>query len=106
MNAETPSWVAVARLDDIPAQGARKLHWRGLVVALVRTAEGRVFAVEDKCPHKGGPLSDGMVHGDCITCPLHNWVISLETGAVQGADTGSTRCFAVRLEGETIYLQG
>jgi nitrite reductase (NADH) small subunit len=63
-----------------------------------------VFALEDKCPHKNGPLSQGIVHDGCVTCPLHNWVISLETGAAQGADEGQTLSFPVRLEEGTIYL--
>ena len=57
-------------------------------IAVFRTADDQVFAIEDRCPHKGGPLSQGIVHGAAVTCPLHNWVISLETGKALGADEG------------------
>ena len=76
----------------------RKYLWRGARVvksvagdiAVFRAADGSVFALRDRCPHKGGPLSQGIVHGHGVTCPLHNWVISLETGEAQGADHGCT----------------
>jgi nitrite reductase (NADH) small subunit len=96
MNAMVENWIAVGRLEDIPLRGARRLAWGETTVALIRNAEDRLFAIEDKCPHKGGPLSQGIVHGDCVTCPLHNWVISLETGHAQGADEGSVRTFRVQ----------
>ena len=72
--------------------------------AVFRTADDRIFALEDKCPHRNGPLSQGIVHDGCVTCPLHNWVISLETGAAQGADEGRTASFPIRLDGRDIYL--
>ncbi|TIR62692.1 MAG: nitrite reductase (NAD(P)H) small subunit, partial [Mesorhizobium sp.] len=62
------------------------------------------FAIEDHCPHKGGPLSQGIVHGAAVTCPLHNWVISLETGKALGADEGSVRTIPVRIEGERLFI--
>ena len=64
----------------------------------------RIFALEDRCPHRGGPLSQGIVHDGCVTCPLHNWVISLESGRAQGADEGATPAFPVRLQDRVIYL--
>ena len=63
---------------------------------MFRTADDRVFAIEDHCPHKGGPLSQGIVHGASVTCPLHNWVISLETGKALGADEGCVRTIPSR----------
>jgi nitrite reductase (NADH) small subunit len=65
-------------------------------IAVFRTAENEVFAIEDQCPHKGGPLSQGIVHGKAVTCPLHNWVISLENGQALGADEGAVRTIPVR----------
>lgn len=104
MNAMTDSWVAIGTLSDIPSQGARCVTHGETTIAVFRTADDRVFALEDKCPHRNGPLSQGIVHDGCVTCPLHNWVISLETGQAQGADEGETRAFPVKLDGETVLL--
>jgi nitrite reductase (NADH) small subunit len=75
-----------------------------MTIAVFRTADDRVFALEDRCPHKKGPLSQGIVHDGCVTCPLHNWVISLESGEAQGADDGRTLSFPVRLEDDAILI--
>ncbi len=104
MNAVTKNWVAIGTIHDIPLRGARCVKNGDMTIAIFRTAENRVFAIEDKCPHKNGPLSQGIVHDGCVTCPLHNWVISLETGKAQGADEGSTRTFPIQMDGETILL--
>lgn len=97
-------WLDIGTLNDIPIRGARKVALRNETIAVFRTGADEVFAVEDKCPHAGGPLSQGIVHGDCVTCPLHNWVISLRDGHAQGADEGSTRRFAIRMEGQRLLL--
>lgn len=81
----------IGALEDIPQQGARVLKTAFGCVAVFRTAEDRVYALDDRCPHKGGPLSEGIVHGDRVTCPLHNWVFDLKTGEAQGADEGRVR---------------
>ena len=104
MNALMQNWVAVGSLDDIPRRGARCVKNGEMTIAVFRTADDKVFALEDKCPHKNGPLSQGIVHDGCVTCPLHNWIISLETGKAQGADEGSTASFPVKLDGDTILL--
>ena len=80
---------------------AAHVVWRRLKGGLRCSAllTNRFFAIEDRCPHKGGPLGQGMVHGAQVTCPLHNWVISLETGKALGADEGSVRTFALKVEG-------
>lgn len=100
----TGEWIAVGFLSDIPQQGARCVKQGDLTIAIFRTSDDQIFALEDKCPHKDGPLSQGIVHGDCVSCPLHNWVIDLATGKAQGVDEGETRAFPVRLDGETIFL--
>ena len=64
-----------------------------MTIAVFRTVDDQVFAIEDHCPHRGGPLSQGIVHGGCVTCPLHNWVIALETGEAQGADEGAVTTY-------------
>lgn len=104
MNVLAKNWVAIGPLHDIPRQGARCVKNGDTTIAVFRTHDDRVFAMEDKCPHKNGPLSQGIVHDNCVTCPLHNWVINLETGLAQGADEGATATFPVKLEGEMIYL--
>lgn len=104
MNMVATNWVAVGQLSDIPRQGARCVKNGDMTIAIFRTSDDRVFALEDKCPHKNGPLSNGIVHDGCVTCPLHNWVISLETGTAQGADEGETLTFPVKLDGQTVLL--
>ncbi|MDS9469077.1 nitrite reductase small subunit NirD [Paracoccus sp. MBLB3053] len=91
-------FVDIAALDDIPRQGARVVKTGQGCVAVFRTADDRVFALEDRCPHKGGPLSEGIVHGDRVTCPLHNWVFDMNSGEAQGADTGMVRTYPIRVE--------
>lgn len=71
---------------------------------MFRTGDDHVFAIDDHCPHKGGPLSQGIVHGAAVTCPLHNWVISLETGKAQGADEGCVRTIPVKVEDGMLYI--
>ncbi|MGH6762376.1 MAG: nitrite reductase small subunit NirD [Phyllobacterium sp.] len=98
------NWITVGTINDIPLRGARCVKHGSMTIAIFRTADHRVFALEDKCPHRNGPLSQGIVHDGCVTCPLHNWVISLETGEAQGADSGSTLSFPVKLDGERVLL--
>ena len=102
MTMHDKTWVQIGTLEDIPRQGARVVKTPFGCVAVFRTADDAVFALEDKCPHKGGPLSQGIVHGSSVTCPLHNWVFSLETGAAQGADEGGVRTYPLRLDGDRI----
>ncbi len=85
------NWVEIGNISDIPLRGARCVKTPMGKIAVFRTADNDVYAIEDRCPHKGGPLSQGIVHGASVTCPLHNWVISLETGKAEGADEGAVR---------------
>ena len=98
------SWIDVAALDDIPLRGARIVKTHAGCIALFRTDEEEVFATSNKCAHEGGPLSEGLVQGRQVTCPLHNWVYSLETGEAQGADEGTIATYPVRLENGRILL--
>ena len=106
MNApvKTPIWVDVGAVTDIPRRGARRVPSPRGDIAIFRTGDGEVFALMDACPHKGGPLSQGIVHGHSVTCPLHNWVISLESGEAQGADHGCAHKIPLRIEGSRILL--
>ena len=97
-------WTAIGSLTDIPRRGARCVETPAGKIAVFRTGEDQVFAIDDHCPHKGGPLSQGIVHGAAVTCPLHNWVISLETGKAMGADQGTVRTIPVKVEGGRIFI--
>lgn len=105
MNMETPSFIDVGALTDIPRLGARCVRTAHGDVAVFRTADDNLFALRDECPHRQGPLSNGIVHGNSVTCPLHAWVVSLETGEAQGPDTGCTQRYAVKLEEGRILLR-
>jgi nitrite reductase (NADH) small subunit len=98
-------WKYICKLEDIPVLGARRVtRAQGLEVAVFRTATDEVFALLDRCPHKGGPLSQGIVFGKSVACPLHNWTIGLCDGQAQAPDEGCTPSFQVKLEGGAVYL--
>lgn len=104
MNAAAATWTKIGTLDDIPLRGARIVKTPAGCIAVFRPSEASVYAIEDRCPHRGGPLSQGIVHGTSVTCPLHNMVISLEDGMAQGADQGRVRTFPIRIENGALYL--
>jgi nitrite reductase (NADH) small subunit len=91
-------WTDVGAVTDIPVRGARRVPTLDGDVAIFRTGDGRVFALKDRCPHKGGPLSQGIVHGHAVACPLHNWSVELGTGEPMGADRGKGCAPVVPLE--------
>jgi nitrite reductase (NADH) small subunit len=97
-------WIEVGRVADVPLRGSRVIATEQGDIAVFKSADGRIFALWDKCPHKGGPLSQGIVHGNSVTCPLHNWVIGLETGEVKGPDQGCARKVESRVENDVIFL--
>ena len=98
------SWTDIAALEDIPVRGARIVKTHAGCIAVFRTADDEVFATSDRCPHKGGPLSEGIIHGTSVTCPLHNWVFSLETGEAQGADEGQIATYPARVENGRVLM--
>lgn len=100
-----PLWLDAGPLTAIPARGARVLETRDGPIALFRTSDARVFALRDRCPHRGGPLSQGIVHGTCVTCPLHDWVIELPTGTARAPDEGAVETFAVRVERGRVLVE-
>lgn len=91
-------WIDVGAITDIPSRGARRVPTPTGDVAIFRTGDGKVFALKDACPHKGGPLSQGIIHGHAVTCPLHAWSIDLATGEPMGADRGKGCAPVVPLE--------
>lgn len=99
------TWFDIGTINDIPQRGARCVTTPQGKIGVFRTHDDRIFAIEDHCPHKGGPLTQGIVHGAAVTCPLHNWVISLETGKALGADEGAVKTIPVRIEDGRISIE-
>ncbi|MFZ6818407.1 nitrite reductase small subunit NirD [Undibacterium sp. Ji22W] len=98
-------WQIICRVDDIPVLGARVVKRQAKTdVAIFRSTEDKIFALLDKCPHKGGPLSQGIVFGEKVACPLHNWNIELPTGCAVSPDEGCTQKFNVKVEADQVYL--
>lgn len=98
-------WIDIGTLADIPQRGARTVRLEGEPeIAVFRTGDDSIFALVNECPHKKGPLSQGIVHGHSVACPLHNWNIALASGEAQGADSGCTPTIAVREENGRILL--
>jgi nitrite reductase (NADH) small subunit len=105
MNTATAEWTPVCALEDIPQLGARVVSAASGDIAIFRTGDDRIFAVHDKCPHKGGPLSQGIVAGNTVTCPLHNWKIQLDSGEAVAPDAGCTRSFEVKVDNGQVLLR-
>ncbi|WP_309681791.1 nitrite reductase small subunit NirD [Polaromonas sp.] len=98
-------WKLICRVDEIPVLGSRRVaRPRGMDVAVFRNDRDQVFALLDRCPHKGGPLSQGIVFGTSVACPLHNWTIDLEGGCARAPDEGCTPRFAVKVDGGAVHL--
>lgn len=100
-----PLWLDIGPASQIEPGSARTLPVLGAEeIAVFRTTRGEVYALVNKCPHKQGPLSQGIVHGDSVTCPLHNYRISLRTGEALGDDHGCTPTIPLKLEAGRIFL--
>jgi nitrite reductase (NADH) small subunit len=97
-------WIEVGTIADIPRLGARVVNTAEGDIAVFRTAADEIFAVRDRCPHKGGPLSQGIVHDRSVTCPLHNWVLGLDDGVAKAPDEGCVKTYPVKIEADTIFL--
>jgi nitrite reductase (NADH) small subunit len=99
------TWKTICTVDEIPVLGARRVtRTNGPEVAVFRNAEDKVFALLDRCPHKGGPLSQGIVFGESVACPLHNWTIGLADGCARAPDEGCTPRFSVKVENGQVSL--
>ncbi|WP_434989734.1 nitrite reductase small subunit NirD [Xanthomonas melonis] len=105
MSMHDNAWVHVCALQDLPTLGARVLEVDGLPpIAIFRTASDQVFALRDRCPHKGGPLSQGIVAGDTVTCPLHGWAIGLQSGQACAPDVGCAPRYPVKVESGAVWI--
>jgi nitrite reductase (NADH) small subunit len=98
-------WKRLCRLDEIPRLGSRVVKSAAGDIAVFRNAEDEIFALHDKCPHKGGPLSQGIVHGRHVTCPLHGWKLGLDSGEAMAPDVGCSKPFAVKLVDGQVLLK-
>jgi nitrite reductase (NADH) small subunit len=105
MRSPLNHWLEVCALDELPVSGARRLCVGRLTIALIRPDEQRVYALEDRCPHRGGPLSEGIVSADRVACPLHGQCVELASGRVVAPDEGEVRTFAVRVERGRVLLR-
>ncbi len=97
-------WLKIGSVNDIPKLGARVVQTGEYDIAVFRTAADTIFALRDECPHKQGPLSQGIVQGDRVACPLHDWKINLESGNAVAPDVGCTATFPVKIENNTVFL--
>ncbi|WP_330110120.1 nitrite reductase small subunit NirD [Methylophaga thalassica] len=98
------SWTEVGPLVDIPKKGSRVLVTAEGDIAVFRTSSDQVFALFDQCPHKKGPLSQGLVYDNRVACPLHNWVIDMNSGEATGPDEGCTRTFETKIDNGTVFI--
>ncbi len=105
MSTNNTPWTLICKVDDIPVLGSRRVaRDKGLDVAVFRNDQDEVFALLDRCPHKGGPLSQGIVFGTSVACPLHNWTIGLCDGQASAPDEGCTPRFTLKVEAGQVYL--
>jgi nitrite reductase (NADH) small subunit len=98
------NWIEIGRLADIPRLGSRVVRAATGNIAVFRTESDEVFALDDRCPHKGGPLSQGIVHNRRVTCPLHNFVIELDSGKAVAPDEGCTHSHPAKVENGIVWL--
>ncbi|MBL4748399.1 MAG: nitrite reductase small subunit NirD [Magnetovibrio sp.] len=98
------TWIEIGALDDIPSQGSRIVEGPEGNIAVIRTEDDTVFAIHDSCPHKQGPLSQGIVYGHKVACPLHNWSFDLASGQAQAPDEGHVACYPVKVDNGKVFL--
>lgn len=98
-------WYPVCQVEEIPRRGGRTIRTGQIEIAVFRLSDGRIRAVRNRCPHKQGPLADGIVSGDTIICPLHARKISLESGEVLPPDSGCVKTYPAKVEGGRVLLQ-
>ena len=98
------AWLQVTTIEEIPTMGSRKVIYKDKEIALVKTKSEKLYAVNNTCPHKQGKLSEGIVHDEEITCPMHNWVIDLNSGEATGGDCGCTEVYSTKVEGGLVYI--
>ncbi|EKZ3174187.1 nitrite reductase small subunit NirD [Pseudomonas aeruginosa] len=98
------NWLDICALDEINPLGSRVVAGPKGDIAIFRAADDQVFALDDRSPHKGGPLSQGLIYGKRVACPLHNWQIELESGEAVAPDQGCAHRHPVRVENGRVLL--
>lgn len=97
-------WYKIIEIENIPLMGSRKVEIADIEIAIFKTRDGSIFAINNICPHKKGKLSEGLVHEKQVTCPLHNWEIDLQTGEALGNDSGCTNIYETKIEDGILFL--
>lgn len=98
------TWYKITSIENIPQMGSRVVEFGDTQIAIFKTKDDSIFAINNICPHKQGKLSEGLVHDYIVTCPLHNWEISLEKGEALGEDFGCTNVYETKIEDKIIYI--
>lgn len=98
------NWIKITEVENIPSMGSRKVVIDEIEIAIFKTKDDSIFAINNTCPHKQGKLSEGLVHEHIVTCPLHNWDIDLATGEALGNDSGCTNVYESKVEDGILYL--
>ncbi|WP_421715859.1 nitrite reductase small subunit NirD [Arcobacter arenosus] len=99
------NWYKITEVDNIPSMGSRKIEFGDTEIAIFKTKDGSIFAINNVCPHKQGNLSEGLVHEHIVTCPLHNWDVDLASGEALGDDHGCTNVYKTKIEDNIVYLE-
>lgn len=97
--------VKVAHVDEIPYQVGKEVSVDNIEIAIFRLSSGKFKAVENRCPHKQGPLSEGIVSGEFVFCPLHDWKIDLTSGDVQKPDDGCVQTYSVEVMNNEVFIR-
>lgn len=98
------SWTKIIEVKHIPSMGSRVVHYGEIEIAIFKTRDGSIFAINNECPHKQGKLSEGLVHGTNVTCPMHNWDIDLKSGEALSGDSGCTNVYESKIENNTVFI--
>jgi len=98
------NWIKITEVENIPSMGSRVVHYGDIEIAIFKTRDNSVFAINNECPHKQGKLSEGLVHGTNVTCPMHNWDIDLKNGEALGGDSGCTNVYESKIENDCFYI--
>ncbi|MFW7381538.1 MAG: nitrite reductase small subunit NirD [Oligoflexus sp.] len=98
------NWYLIGTIHDIPRQGAQLLQFGDRQLGIFRTYQDEFYAINAQCPHAGGPLTEGLIHGHYVSCPLHDWTINLKTGICQAPDEGQVSCYPLLIDGEDIWI--
>ena len=99
------NWIKITQTENIPSMGSRKVVIGETEIAIFKTKDDSIFAINNICPHKQGKLSEGLVHEKIVTCPLHNWDIDLASGEALDEDSGCTNVYESKIEDNFIYIK-